>query len=58
MILFLVAALICWAVAAVPGFIQIAVDRVDWGWLGLFFFGLWVLLSGGQIGAFLHRRSP
>jgi len=42
----LVAAIICWIVAAVPGFITIAVGRVDWGWLGLVFFGLWTLLTG------------
>jgi hypothetical protein len=45
-VLLLVVAVICWLVAAVPGFITIAVGRVDWGWLGMVFFGVWLLVAG------------
>jgi hypothetical protein len=58
-ILLLVIAVICWAVAAVPGFISIGIGRVDWGWLGLLFFGLWLLIGGsGQLLAFVQRPHP
>ena len=55
-VLLLIAAVICWAVAAVPGFIQIALGRVDWGWLGMLFFGIWLLVSGaGSLLALVQR---
>jgi hypothetical protein len=55
-VLLLIGAVICWAVAAVPGFISIALGRVDWGWLGMLFFGIWLLVSGaGQLLAFAKR---
>ena len=55
-LLLLILAVICWAVAAVPGFIHIGIEFVDWGWLGLLFFGLWLLVGGaGQLLAFVQR---
>lgn len=55
-ILLLVIAVICWAVAAVPGFIRIGISAVDWGWLGMLFFGLWLLVGGApQLLAFIQR---
>jgi hypothetical protein len=45
-ILLLIGAVICWLVAGIPGFVTVAVGKVDWGWLGMFFFGLWLLLAG------------
>jgi hypothetical protein len=52
-ILLLVAAVICWAVAALPGFITIAEPSVSWGWMGCVFFGIWLLIGGAP--AFLAR---
>lgn len=54
-ILLLVAAILCWLVAAVPGFISIALGRVDFGWLGLFFFGIWLLIGPGDVLARFRR---
>jgi hypothetical protein len=55
-VLLLVFAVICWLIAGIPGFIQVAVGRVDWGWLGLFFFGVWLLVAGaGQLLALVRR---
>ncbi len=56
-ILLLVAAIICWLVAGIPGFVSIAVDRVNWGWLGMFFFGLWILLGGSEVITTYIKRS-
>jgi hypothetical protein len=42
----LVVAVVCWLVAGIPGFIRIAIGFVDWGWLGMFFFGLWLIIAG------------
>lgn len=56
-LILLIAAIICWLVAGIPGFVIVAVGKVDWGWLGLFFFGLYVLLSGGQVVAFFRRKA-
>lgn len=57
-ILLLIVAVICWLVAGIPGFITIAVGRVDFGWLGLFFFGLWLLIGGGgQLLALIRRTA-
>lgn len=56
-ILLLIAAVLCWLVAGIPGFIRVAIGFVDWGWLGMFFFGVWLLVVGG--GALLaHLRRP
>jgi hypothetical protein len=55
-ILLLIAAVLCWAIAAFPGFITVAVGRVDWVALGLFLFGLWLLVAGaGQLLALVRR---
>jgi hypothetical protein len=54
-ILLLVAALICWFAAALPGVIHIGIGQVDWGWMGMLFFGIWVLVSGGFIAALVRR---
>lgn len=57
-ILPLVLAVACWLIAAIPGFIQVAVGRVDWGWLGMLFFGLWLLVGGApQLLAFTRRPA-
>lgn len=58
MILLLIAAVICWLVAAVPGFVQIAIGRVDWTALGLFFFGVWLLMGGAERLLAFARRPP
>ena len=61
MILLLIAAILCWLVAGIPGFVTIGIGRVDWGWLGMFLFGLWVLLGGGFLQAVVarvHRPPP
>ena len=59
-ILLLIGAIICWLVAGIPGFVTIAVGRVDFGWFGMFLFGLWLLLSGApSLLAFVQaRRTP
>lgn len=57
-ILLLIAAVICWLIAGVPGFVTVAVGRVDFGWLGLFFFGVWLLVAGaGQLLAMVRRTG-
>lgn len=53
----LIAAVICWLVAGIPGFVSIALGRVDFGWLGMFFFGLWLLLGGSGTLVGLVRRA-
>lgn len=57
MILLLFAAIVCWLVAALPGFVQIAIGRVDWMALGLAFFGVWILIGPGDVLA-RFRRTP
>jgi hypothetical protein len=56
-ILLLIIAILFWFVAGIPGFISIAVGRVDWGWLGMFFFGLWLLLGGSTAITSYIRRA-
>jgi hypothetical protein len=58
MILLLFAAIVCWLVAALPGFVQIAIGRVDWTALGLLFFGVWVLVDAGGPLLARFRRTP
>jgi hypothetical protein len=56
-ILLLLAAIICWFAAALPSLIQIGIGQVSWGWMGMLFFGIWVLVSGGSITAIVRRVS-
>lgn len=57
-ILLLFAAVISWLVAALPGFVTIGIGRVDWGWLGMLLFGLWLLIGGaGQLLAIVRRSG-
>lgn len=57
-ILLLFAAIVCWLAAAAPGVITIAVGRVDWGWLGMAFFGIWILVGPGDVLARFRRTAP
>lgn len=43
--LFLLIATICWLLAAIP----VAVPRISIGWLGLFFYGLSLLIGQGML---------
>lgn len=55
-ILLLVTAVVCWLVAAVPGFIEVHVGWLSFGWAGLCFFGIWLLVGGAQtLLAFVRR---
>lgn len=57
-ILLLIAAVLFWLVAAVPGFIQIKIGWIDFGWAGNFLFGLWLLVGGaGTLLAFVRRPA-
>jgi len=59
MILLLVVAVLLWAVAGLPGVIQIPVlaGKVDFGWAGMVAFGLWLLLGGPGLRALFHRPT-
>lgn len=58
-ILLLVAAVICWLVAAVPGFIEVHVGWLSFGWAGCALFGGWLLAGGAsQLLAFAQRPRP
>lgn len=56
-LLLLILAILCWAVAGVPGLLQVPAlaGKVDFGWLGMALFGLWLLLGGPQAQAVIAR---
>lgn len=61
MILLLIVAIAFWLVAGIPGVLQIPAlsGKVDFGWAGMFLFGLWILLGGGLVQSLVARiRRP
>lgn len=57
-IFLLFAAIVLWAVAGLPGVIQIPVlaGKVDFGWAGMVAFGFWLVAGGApQLLAFVQR---
>ena len=59
MILLLIVATFLWLLAGLPLLVQspLLAGKVDLGWAGMFFFGLW-LLSGGVAALWARVRAP